>query len=610
MGKQIFNYTGSAQSFTVPVGVTSITIDAHGAQGESAGNPGGNAGGMGGRVKATFPVTPSDILTIYVGQQPSHSGTGARSGGYGGPNCNGGRGAPANGLNGSDGGSGGGGTQVLNGATSLVIAGGGAGNGSHTAGGGGGYTTGISGANTINTFPTIANGTGGTQSAGGAAGTSGGSAGVGGVGGNAGGDGSTKEGGGGGGGYFGGGGGGTGFWGGAGGGGGSGHIDASGTNLLTQDAVHSGHGAVVLTWGNDYPPTTIIGGLNPGGSQGHQRIQTSSDDLQTFTLQTTPRDSATSSYAFALATNGSIAVAIDYTSSPGNQHKVMTSSDGGVTWTSRTTPIDSDATIVFNDVSWNTQLQNFVIVGSCSSHSGGLLMTSPDGITWTVNTTFPTAVGNGTCFTYFAGLYIAGTQTGHVITSPDMVTWTDRGAVFTLLNSFVQSGTILVGLGKRSGFGKSTATTPDGITWTERTMPWDGSSVSTGVAGFYLASASAFVCLGTNTNYYFGKSTDSGVTWTGGVLHSSTNADAYISKASVVFDVQGNKWWAAVAPTSSFSGRSLYSFDPPIDSVLPVVGQNWTVVTNQLPGGNISMIVFGGGPPATVSHWGRRLTSV
>ena len=30
-----FNYTGSVQTFTVPVGVTSISVDAYGANGES-----------------------------------------------------------------------------------------------------------------------------------------------------------------------------------------------------------------------------------------------------------------------------------------------------------------------------------------------------------------------------------------------------------------------------------------------------------------------------------------------------------------------------------------------------------------------------------------------
>lgn len=33
-GSQTFNYTGSMQTFTVPVGVTSVTINAYGAQAE------------------------------------------------------------------------------------------------------------------------------------------------------------------------------------------------------------------------------------------------------------------------------------------------------------------------------------------------------------------------------------------------------------------------------------------------------------------------------------------------------------------------------------------------------------------------------------------------
>ena len=42
-----FNYTGAAQSFTVPSGVTSITAEAHGAQGGSSTT---GTGGKGGRM--------------------------------------------------------------------------------------------------------------------------------------------------------------------------------------------------------------------------------------------------------------------------------------------------------------------------------------------------------------------------------------------------------------------------------------------------------------------------------------------------------------------------------------------------------------------------------
>jgi hypothetical protein len=103
--------TGSFQYFTVPCGVTSITIEAWGAQGGT----GSSAGGLGARVRGTFVVTPGDVLKILVGQQ-----------GVNGPNSSGG----------------GGGTFVTTTANSpLVVAGGGAGGSSAGVGGAGLITT-------------------------------------------------------------------------------------------------------------------------------------------------------------------------------------------------------------------------------------------------------------------------------------------------------------------------------------------------------------------------------------------------------------------------------------------------------------------------------------
>ena len=67
-----FSYTGSNQTFTVPSGVTSITIDARGAQGGDANGLGGN----GARMVGTFAVTPGQVLNVLVGQKPSANGGG------------------------------------------------------------------------------------------------------------------------------------------------------------------------------------------------------------------------------------------------------------------------------------------------------------------------------------------------------------------------------------------------------------------------------------------------------------------------------------------------------------------------------------------------------
>lgn len=79
-GLETFNYTGSVQTFTVPPGITSITIDAKGAQG------GNSNGGKGARMIGTFTVTPGENLGIAVGQQGivNNCGGGGASGGGGG----------------------------------------------------------------------------------------------------------------------------------------------------------------------------------------------------------------------------------------------------------------------------------------------------------------------------------------------------------------------------------------------------------------------------------------------------------------------------------------------------------------------------------------------
>ncbi|MEY4127313.1 MAG: hypothetical protein RL737_1502, partial [Bacteroidota bacterium] len=59
-----FNYTGTVQSYTVPAGVTTLTISASGAQG------GGNTGGgLGALMSGDFTVTPGETIYIVVGQQ-------------------------------------------------------------------------------------------------------------------------------------------------------------------------------------------------------------------------------------------------------------------------------------------------------------------------------------------------------------------------------------------------------------------------------------------------------------------------------------------------------------------------------------------------------------
>jgi hypothetical protein len=66
---QTFNYTGSAQAFTVPDGVSSVQIVARGGQGGTSGAVSGSAftGGSGAEIQGDFSVAPGEQLTILVG---------------------------------------------------------------------------------------------------------------------------------------------------------------------------------------------------------------------------------------------------------------------------------------------------------------------------------------------------------------------------------------------------------------------------------------------------------------------------------------------------------------------------------------------------------------
>jgi uncharacterized protein YjdB len=240
-----FFFTGAVQTYTVPCGVTSISVDLAGAQGGIA--PGFAAGNKGGRLQATVAVTPGQILYIYVGQQPPEPST-CGSGTAGGSNSGGGADGGAGSSLGCSGAGGGGSTDIrtISGNTAdalnsrLAVAGGGGGGSSDcgsSSGGVGGGLTGGDGTSGCG-ISSIYAGQGGTSSAGGAAATSGGFGGGLGVGGA--GE-PFQAGGGGGGGYYGGGGGYQG-----GGGGGSSYYGAA-SGATTTPGYRFGNGYVIIT---------------------------------------------------------------------------------------------------------------------------------------------------------------------------------------------------------------------------------------------------------------------------------------------------------------------------------------------------------------------------
>ena len=249
-----FNFTGSVQTYTVPPSVTTINVTVLGAKGGTGTSA---MGGLGGSVQATIPVTPGEILNIYVGQ------VGINNVGSSPPVYNGGGGVYSY-SSGGTAGTGGGASDIRRTPYAnndrLVVAGGGGGGGySNTIGGHGGGLIGQDGV-TISNWPN-ANGKGGTQSVGGAGGiaccscpsytTSGTFA----QGGNGSGDGAG--GGGGGGGYY--GGGGACF---SGGGGGSSYTNQTVTAVVHAQGFQNGAGQVVITPGQNCTPpapASIIG---------------------------------------------------------------------------------------------------------------------------------------------------------------------------------------------------------------------------------------------------------------------------------------------------------------------------------------------------------------
>ena len=263
---ETFNYTGAAQTWTVPAGVTSATFDLYGAEGGGYSST-GFASGLGGRATATIGVTPGESIQVNVGGKGAISSDASGGGGF-----NGGGGVEAGSGLVTAGGGGGGASDIRIGGVALanrvLVAGGGGGSGSQQCGGGvgvaggsGGGLSGDAGGSGGCSDPDKNGGGGGTQIAGGAAG--GGAATAGSLG--LGGDGDRTplclgcslyySSGGGGGGYYGGGGGQKG----SGGGGGSGYGPAS---TVFQTGVRSGNGVVTVTYTAPLTIADLIDSVN------------------------------------------------------------------------------------------------------------------------------------------------------------------------------------------------------------------------------------------------------------------------------------------------------------------------------------------------------------
>lgn len=278
-------FTGGEQNYTIPCGVTSVTIDAFGGKGANGTNGGNNSiggvGGLGGHAQGVLSVTSGQSLTVVVGGQATGVTGGYNGGGFGG---NAGTSFGAGG--------GGGATDIRLGGNTIgdriLVAGGGGGGGTvgcestNATGGNGGLG---GGGNGVNGNDVDNNG----LIAGGGRGAIGMTGGAGGIGCNGftgtpgqnavgafGGDGgiaptcccftfpTVPNGGGGGGGYDGGGGGGGGSAGdvgcltndkgaGGGGAGGTNFVSSTFTNPVTISGVNDGNGYVVFSYSNPIP---------------------------------------------------------------------------------------------------------------------------------------------------------------------------------------------------------------------------------------------------------------------------------------------------------------------------------------------------------------------
>ncbi|MBQ6726353.1 MAG: hypothetical protein IJQ89_07220, partial [Bacteroidales bacterium] len=296
-----FRYTGDVQTYTVPSGVTSITMQVWGAQGGDQTAYGGSYyGGKGGYSEGVMSVSTGDVLNVYVGGKGQNGATSVTSTTAGG--WNGGGSCAANTTSSYfRAGGGGGATDIRVNSNSLyaraIVAGGGGGaaygaSSGTVSGGNGGGTNGTQG--TSSGYNTRMGGYG-TQTAGGAAGTNtpgNGTAGNFGEGGTGGGG--AASGGGGGAGWYGGGGGNYGSASAGCGGGGSGYVYTSATasdypaGCLLNSSYYLAN-AQTIAGNTAFPDTTGMGTTEIGHSgDGYARIMTSGTGTYKVTVNPVP----------------------------------------------------------------------------------------------------------------------------------------------------------------------------------------------------------------------------------------------------------------------------------------------------------------------------------
>lgn len=485
-----FNFTGSVQTYTVPVGVTSIDIECWGAQGA-----GGN-GGNGGYVKGTMSVTPGQVLNVYVGGQNGYNGGGtghaaiARNGGGASDVrvspyaladrvivAGGGGGGGQTDVGVRNGGTGGGGTVGPN------YAGGGGGDGYGGNGGAGGVTGG-----TGNTSCHSGGAGGGGFTSGGQPScntcytSSCGQAGTLGLGGN----GDAWENGicyttyggtnGGGGGYYGGGGSSVGNCGGGGGGGGSSYSGTL-TNPIFTGGIRTGNGQVVITtatpscvnptYSQQPANASVCAGVNTSYSVTTAGATTWQWEVNTGSGFTTITNNAT----YSGATTQTLTISGVTTGMNGYIYR-CTAADGACNTLSSTATLSVSAPVMTLASTTNNICFNGVIgAASVNAATGGIG-------TYTYDWQPGNPTGDGT--TSVSGL-TSGTYTCIV---------TDGIGCTTTVTASVTSPSQLIPLSSAGSIACNGGTTSVTVTASGGTSPYSGTGTFTATAGTYTYSVS------------------------------------------------------------------------------------------------------------------------
>jgi hypothetical protein len=553
---QSFNSTGANQTFTVPAGVTSITVNIWGAGGGGSQNNSGS-GGSGAYVKGTLAVTPGQTIILVVGGGGVNT---AAAGGFGGGGNAGGAGTGA---------SGGGYSGIFTNAgvsqaNALAIAGGGGGGGyygSSTYGGAGGATTGSAGGNGNNGST---GGGGGSLSAGGIGGTSvannninggSGSALTGGTGAN-----STYDGGGGGGGYYGGGGGfatRSNTYYSSGGGGGSSYLGSM-TATVNIVGVFDNTGAAAQAPGSGV--TGYIAGVGNGGST----TNTAGGDGLIIITYTPPACISPSAQATSLSfpTITSTSISGSFTAATGTPSGYLIVQS-------------TNATLSSNPVNGTSYA-----VGA--SLGGGMVVQASAATTFTASS--PTS---NTKYYYFIFSYnsLCTGQPYYLTTAPlTNNAITCAGAPTINAASGVTSGGFTINWTAPSGGSAGTITYTISVSLT---------SGGANIAGFpvsgFTGLSYAVTGLNSNTKYYYRVTSSNGICGTASAISNTTTSFALCTTPTAptallltpgVVSVVGSFTAPATAPTNYLVIRTTSSTAP----TAPTSGTIYTAGSNALGG--------------------------